>query len=148
GDNPMTAQDYTVYFPYGATSKPYSPAHPHRGNDRCNKRGVPVVVEGVQIGIVGATGKVYEANGHMGTDEAAHLHTQEWINNVANTRKPQNEFKGGTVVQAAKSTDFGNYVTIRNEDGWNTSYCHLDRIDVKVGQVIGGPNLMYPTEQQ
>lgn len=123
----MTASDYQISFPYGATSTPYSPAHPHRGDDRPCPTGTPVVLAGTQIGLTGATGFV----------SGPHLHIQEWNGNVANTRKPQNSFKPGTVVQAATSSDFGNYVTIQCADGWNDSYCHLSRIDVKVGQVIG-----------
>lgn len=133
----MTASDYPIYFPYGATSAPYSLAHPHRGDDRCNILGTPVVVVGTQIGLVGATGKVFDAAGNQGTPGAAHLHLQEWHGDVANTRKPQNSFKGGTVVAATSSSDFGNYVTIQCADGWNDSYCHLSQINVKVGDKLG-----------
>ncbi len=132
-----TASDYDVYFPFGATSSPYSPSHPHRGDDRCNKFGVPVVVEGIQIGLTGATGLVYDALGNKGTPGAAHLHVQEYHGNPANVRKPQNSFKGGVVVAATSSSDFGNYVTIQTDDGWMDSYCHLSRIDVRLGQIIG-----------
>lgn len=133
----MTASDYPVYFDYGVTSWPYSVTSPHRGEDRCNVWGTPIIIGNTQIGLVGSTGKVYDKDGNMGTKAAAHLHIQEWQGGPHNTRKPQNSFKPGTVTAATSSLDFGNYVTI-TIDGWNTSYCHLSRIDVTVGQVIGG----------
>lgn len=122
------ASTYPVTFPYGATSSPYSVAHPHRGDDRPTPSGTPVVISGVTIGLTGATGNV----------TGPHLHVQEWQSDVADTRKPQNAFKPGTVIQTSSSSDFGNYITIKTADGWNDSYCHLSKINVTVGQVIGG----------
>lgn len=124
----MDASQYSINFPYGATSEPYSQAHPHRGDDRAAPEGTPVLVAGVQIGIVGSTG----------LSTGPHLHLQEYQGSPANTRQPQNSFKGGTVIAATSSSDFGNYVTIQISDGWNDIYAHLSRIDVTVGQVIGG----------
>lgn len=123
----MTAQDYGINFPYGATDYPYSPTHPHRGDDRPCPTGTPVVINGTTIGLTGATGYVF----------GAHLHIQEWSGTPANTRKPQNSFKPGRVTAATSSSDFGNYITITGSDGWNTSYCHLSQINVSVGQEIG-----------
>lgn len=122
----MSAKDYAITFPYGATSAPYSPSHPHRGDDRPCPIGTPVVIDNITIGLTGATGRV----------TGAHLHIQEWQGSPSNTRKPQNSFKGGTVTTVAVSSDFGIYVTI-TKDGWNTSYCHLSGTNVQVGQEIG-----------
>lgn len=123
----MTASDYGVTFPYGATSAPYSSAHPHRGDDRPCPEGTVLQIAGVNIGLTGNTGFV----------TGPHLHIQEWQGNPANVRKPQNAFVPGTVTAATSSSDFGNYVTITTADGWNDSYCHLSQINVTVGQVIG-----------
>lgn len=131
------ANDYPVYFQYGATSSPYNEASPHRGEDRCNKLGVPILVSGVQIGLTGFTGKVEPAN-----PAGAHLHVQEWSGKYSNTRKPQNTFKPGLVTNVdldgtQGDGSFGKFITIQNADGWNDSYCHLSQIDVHVGQNIG-----------
>lgn len=119
---------YGISFPYGATSAPYSPSRPHRGDDRAAPLGTPVIVAGTQIGLVGSTG----------ASTGNHCHTQEWNGSVGNVRKPQNTFKGGVVKAATQSSDFGNYVTIQTSDGWNDTYAHLSKITCSVGQVIGG----------
>lgn len=133
------AAQYAINFPYGATSPPYSAASPHRGNDRPCPMGTPIIIEGVTIGLTGATGQV----------TGPHLHIQEWGSNYTSTRKPQNEFKPGTVTLIDPSGtvgdgSFGKFITIQNSDGWSDSYCHLSQISVKVGDVIGDE---MPTEQ-
>jgi len=137
----MSASDYSINFPYGATSAPYSSAHPHRGDDRPCPIGTPVVIGGVTIGLTGATGMV----------SGPHLHIQEWESDYANTRKPQNAFAPGTVTNidpAGTQGDgsFGKFVTIQTTDGWNDSYCHLSQINVIKGQVIGDKMAEITTE--
>lgn len=124
----MTASDYSVTFPYGETSDPYSPASPHRGDDYPCPQGTLIVIGSTTIGTTGATGFVF----------GAHLHVQEWQGNASITRKPQNAFKGGTVVNLSTNKDqgsWGRFITI-HKDGWNTTYAHLDTINVSIGQVI------------
>lgn len=129
----MSAQDYTVNFPYGATSDPYSLSRPHKGDDRPCPEGTPVTINGQQIGLTGATGYVF----------GAHLHIQEWNGSYGNVRKPQNAFKPGKVINVDRNAtqgdrSFGKFIDVQNADGWVDSYCHLSRIDVNVGDIIGG----------
>lgn len=128
----MSAQDYAINFPYGATSEPYSATRPHRGNDRPCPTGTPIVIGGTVIGLTGATGFV----------SGPHLHIQEHTaDNYANVRKPQNEFKPGTVIGVYPNSKgdgtFGKFIDIQNSDGWVDSYCHLSQINVQVGQKVG-----------
>lgn len=127
----MNASDYPINFPYGSSDPPYSTAHRHRGDDRPCPEGTPIVMDGVTIGLTGHTGE------YQGVAYLPHLHIQEWQGDFANTREPQNSFEGGTVVQAGTLSEFGNYVTIQTSDGWNDSYCHLSKINVKVGDEVG-----------
>jgi hypothetical protein len=120
--------EYPISFPYGTTSAPYSATHPHRGDDRKAPCGTPINIGTTLIGNVGTTGK----------STGCHLHIQEWQGNKASVRKPQNAFKGGTVVENGNSADFGNYITIRSSDGWNDTYAHMQRPSpVKVGNTVG-----------
>lgn len=128
----MSVKDFAVSFPYGATSAPYSASHPHRGRDYGCPSGTPLVVEGQQIGLSGATGKVI----------GAHTHVQEWKGDYANTREPNNAFQPGTVTNIDPNGtqgdgSFGKFITVQNADGWNDSYCHLSEIDIAVGDILG-----------
>lgn len=126
----MSAQDYPVTFPYGATSDPYSPTRPHRGDDRPTPMNTPVLLDGQQVALTGNTGMT----------SGPHIHIQEWTGSVANTRKPQNSFKGGKVMTVSNDVNqqWGKHITIKNADGWMTTYAHLNQINVQAGQVIGG----------
>ncbi|HEY4175572.1 MAG TPA: peptidoglycan DD-metalloendopeptidase family protein [Kofleriaceae bacterium] len=43
---------------------------------------------------------------------------------------------GGTVVHAGPAGTYGNLVTIRHEDGFETRYAHLSKVDVKAGDHV------------
>jgi murein DD-endopeptidase MepM/ murein hydrolase activator NlpD len=42
----------------------------------------------------------------------------------------------GTVVQAGPAGTYGNLVTLRHADGFETRYAHLSAVDVQVGDVV------------
>jgi len=42
----------------------------------------------------------------------------------------------GTVVHAGPAGTYGNLVTVRHENGFETRYAHLSEVDVKVGDVV------------
>jgi murein DD-endopeptidase MepM/ murein hydrolase activator NlpD len=43
---------------------------------------------------------------------------------------------GGTVVHAGPAGTYGNLVTVRHENGFETRYAHLSEVGVKVGDVV------------
>jgi murein DD-endopeptidase MepM/ murein hydrolase activator NlpD len=42
----------------------------------------------------------------------------------------------GTVVHAGPAGTYGNLVTLRHDNGFETRYAHLSAVDVKVGDVV------------
>lgn len=132
----MSARDYPITFAYGAQDgKYYGPNGSvgafHRGDDYACPSGTPIVIGSTTIGNTGATGLV----------SGPHLHIQEWQGSTSNTRKPQNSFKGGRVAGVGTGTAWGKYVTIES-GGWYTTYAHLSSQAVKVGQTIGGDDMI------
>jgi murein DD-endopeptidase MepM/ murein hydrolase activator NlpD len=43
---------------------------------------------------------------------------------------------GGTVVHAGPAGTYGNLVTVRHDNGFETRYAHLSEVDVQVGDVV------------
>lgn len=131
----MDASGYAVTFGYGEWDGTfYTPAKPHRGNDRPCFTGVPVVIAGVTIALTGATGKV----------AGAHLHTQTGTDaNCQNTLSPNGyEFVPGVVQAVGTADQWGNFVIIKNDKGNYTCYAHLSKIMVAIGQIIRGNSNM------
>lgn len=125
----MSARDYAVSFPYGATSAPYSASSPHRGNDRACPSGTPVIVGDTTIGWTGMTG--WATGPHLHTQAGTDLYCQ-------NTFNPGGlEFQPGAVAAKGWATQWGNYVIVKTSGGY-ICYAHLQQTNVNVGQVING----------
>lgn len=136
------AQQFSVSFGYGAKDgKYYGPKGSvgpyHRGNDRLCPIGTPVIVNGVQIGLTGNTGKV----------SGAHLHTQAGLDKAC--QKDINpyalEFQPGTVVNAGTGPTWGKFVTVQVGSKFIT-YCHLSQITVNIGRVLAPPQPVGPSK--
>lgn len=129
----MTAKDYPVTFPYGATTAPYSLEHPHKGNDRKMPSGTPVVVGDTIISL----------SGNTGLSSAPHLHTQAGKDQATQTTVNPDpyEFQPGVVINLGTGPQWGNFVTIRTESGMCITYAHLSKISVDLGQVIKGAGM-------
>lgn len=131
----MTAKEYKVKHPYGATYTPWSLFYSHRGNDRPTPSGTPIDIAGVTIGLTGNTGR----------STGAHLHTQAGTDAaVQQTINPTPyEFQEGTVVgtRSTDTGDWGKYVKIKVGNIY-VVYAHLSEVKVSVGQVIKGEDEM------
>ena len=125
----MSARDYAVTFPYGATTAPYSVSSPHRGNDRPCPTGTPVVIGDTTIGWTGSTG--WATGPHLHTQAGSDLYCQQTFNPTGL------EFRGGTVAAKGWADQWGNYVIIQTNAGY-ICYAHLSQTNVTVGQVVGG----------
>jgi hypothetical protein len=123
--------DYRVQFVYGY-SKAYGSKF-HTGEDRPAPRGTPVTVNGVTIGLVGTTGY---STGY-------HLHVGKW---GGGGHYPPNG--GGATLSNAKVTEIdtagktpnGRFVRVQSGN-YSWVYLHLDKVLVKVGQVLKGEEM-------
>lgn len=125
----MNVTDYPITLGYMATSPPYSPSKPHRGIDYGLGEGVPINIQGSQIGLAG----------HTGLAVGPHTHVQagrdEWAQNTIDPTPYVN--KAGRVSKIGFASQWGNYACIRVGDV-NVFYCHMSKISVQAGQNIGG----------
>jgi hypothetical protein len=76
----------------------------------------------------------------------SHLHLQAGTDPATqNTVKPTQYWFQTGVVTALRTTDtasWGKYITIKTNSGVYTTYAHLSKVNVQVGQKIGGNQLM------
>lgn len=130
----MTAQDYLVTFPYGATSPPYgTPALPyHRGDDRAMPVSTPVLVNGVQIGL----------SGNTGLSTGSHLHIGHFIGGRDINPNGQGfTVNGGIVTEVSSDSINGKFVRVQDADGSSWVYLHLSQQTVTVGQALQGGDM-------
>jgi hypothetical protein len=130
----LSAQDYPVTTPYG-----YVEGYPlnggfHQGIDYGCPAGTPIIVNGIVIGLSGATGYV----------QGAHLHVGRWVNGAVTNPGIGGGFHFSsaivTEVHLADDSNNGKYVRIQG-DGASWVYLHLSRINVNVGQHLQGEDM-------
>lgn len=130
----MNAQDYPVTLGYKATTAPYgTAARPyHRGIDYGCPIGTPVVVNGVTIGLSGATGFV----------TGAHLHVGRWVNGADTNPAGGFNFDSAIVteIHTDPNNENGKFVRVQ-ADGASWVYLHLSEIKVTVGQELKGGDM-------
>lgn len=125
-----TAIDYPVTFPFGATTPPYSEAHPHPGGDRAMPEGVEVWVGNKLIGYSGTTGQ----------STGPHLHIQKMV--AGTFVDPYNLGLGDSIAFPARvsevghNDEVGNYVRVMDARGVRWSYFHLSKYIVTVNTQI------------
>lgn len=128
----MSAKVYSINFPYGATSYPYSVSSPHRGNDRPCPTGTPIVIGNTTIGWTGSTG--WATGPHLHTQAGTDMYAQRTVNPAPY------EFQPGKVVAKGWGDQWGNYVIIQVGSHY-ICYAHLSQTNVSVGQVINATPL-------
>lgn len=125
----MKASEYKVTFPYGATTTPYSPSHPHSGEDRKMPIGTPVDVGDAIIGLSGNTGK----------STGPHLHIQKYKGGYQN---PQGKGLANTIAfpavvsEVGENSEIGKYIRLMDKSLIRWSYFHLSRVGVVKGSII------------
>lgn len=129
----MSAQDYPVTQGYG-----YDPSYPlnngfHNGIDYGAPEDTPVVVNGVTIGLTGATGYAI----------GPHLHVGRWIGGQVTDPGIGNGFRfnDAQVTEINEDPTNGKYVRVQG-DGASWVYLHMsDNQLVTVGQVLQGEDM-------
>jgi hypothetical protein len=129
----MNAFDYPVTEGFG-----YHADYPlnngfHNGIDYGCPVGTPVIVNGVTIGLSGATGAV----------TGPHLHVGRWVGGTATdpTVGGGKNVSGAVVYDTGNDSTNGNYVRISDADGSLWVYLHLSKIEATKGQVLKGGNM-------
>lgn len=143
----MTAKDYPVTELYGC-----QPGYPlnqnlcppgqgfHNGIDYGCPVGTPVVVNGVTIGLSGATGAV----------TGPHVHVGRWINGQSTDPGVGNgwKFNSAVVTEINEDPTNGKYVRVQ-ADGASWVYLHMSNNQlVSVGQVLQGEDMTNFTKAQ
>lgn len=111
----------------------------HNGIDYGCPSGTPIIVNGVTIGISGATGAV----------TGPHCHVGKWVNGGSVNPGVGNgfSFKSAVVTDVNQDATNGKYVAL-NGDGARWVYLHMsDNSKVKVGQVLQGGTTEMPLTQ-
>lgn len=127
----MISSDYQMTFGYGLTDPPYGTTqYPyHRGDDWYMPEGIPIVVNGVQIGISGMTGFV----------DGPHVHVGKWVG--GKDKNPQSQawtLDNPRVSEVGYDTTNGNFVALVDAANVRWVYLHMKEksTNVKVGDYL------------
>lgn len=134
----MTAKDYPITQGYGYDPNYQGNAqHWHTGVDYGAPEGAPIVVNGVQIGITGHTGKVYDQDG-KNTVKAAHVHVGRYFNGETNPGAGGWTLSNPKVTEIGYDASNGNYVALVDSAGVRWVYLHMQvkSTNVKVGDYL------------
>jgi hypothetical protein len=129
----MDASQYPITTPYGQVAGYPLNNGFHNGIDYGCPSGTPIIVNGVEIGISGATGYV----------TGPHLHVGRWIGGTVTNPGVGNGFKfnSATVTEINQDPTNGKYVRVQG-DGASWVYLHMsDNSKVKVGQTLQGETM-------
>lgn len=106
----------------------------HNGIDYGCPTGTEITVNGVVIGISGATGAV----------TGPHVHVGHWNGGTVLPIGPQDgkNVNGAKVTQVSEDSTNGKFVRVGDADGSSWVYLHMsDNSKVSVGQVLQGGNM-------
>lgn len=132
----MSAKDFPITTPYGwVAGYPlnHDPAHPgqgfHKGIDYGCPSNTPVIVNGVTIGLSGATG----------TATGPHLHVGRWVGGQVTDPGVGNgfNFASAVVTETGENSVDGKFVRVQ-ADGASWVYLHLSQQNVIKGKVLEG----------
>lgn len=123
----MDASQYPITTPYGKVAGYPLNNGFHNGIDYGCPVGTPVVVNGVTIGLSGATGYV----------TGPHLHVGRWVNGQVTDPGVGGgfHFNSAVVTEVSHDATNGNFVRIQG-DGASWVYLHLSKQLVSVGQEL------------
>jgi murein DD-endopeptidase MepM/ murein hydrolase activator NlpD len=93
------------------------------------------MIDGVpRLGLPLRPGYMQGYGPRVGHDGTTHMH--QGLDMAAQTGTPVAAAAGGTVTHAGPEGDYGNLVTVRHANGYETRYAHLSGIGVAVGDAV------------
>ena len=140
----LNALDYRIGFGFkGQDGQFYGPTGSiglfHLGNDYYSPLNEPVLLQNTQLGLSGNTGNVGGPHVHVAKWKPGNVPGGYYVAKYDRTYFDPSDVKGitGTVSETGRGTDSGYFVRVAANNGYTYEFFHLNRIDVKVGDIIG-----------